>query len=187
MSVQEFLIALGGNLPRGEIGPEQTLLQALDRLASSGARVDAVSRFFRTPAYPAGSGPEFVNAAARLFAEGGPAELMKMLHDAEAGLGRERRDRWAPRSVDLDLLAAGDTVLPDAATQTRWRDLTPERQMQDVPDGLILPHPRLQDRAFVLVPLNDIAPDWRHPLTGLRVDQMLRTLPAGDVDAITPV
>ena len=80
----------------------------------------------------------------------------------------------------------GDLVLPDAQTHRRWRELAPEDQARQAPDQLILPHPRLQDRAFVLVPLADVAPDWRHPLSGLSVDQMLQALPAEDVAAVVP-
>ena len=91
------------------------------------------------------------------------------------------------RTLDLDLLAWGDSVLPDSATQDSWRALPPEAQVRAVPDGLILPHPRLQDRAFVLVPLADVAPDWVHPRTGLTVRQMLAALPAADRDAVKPL
>jgi 2-amino-4-hydroxy-6-hydroxymethyldihydropteridine diphosphokinase len=81
----------------------------------------------------------------------------------------------------------GDSVLPDAATQDRWRLLPSEAQIGSTPDQLILPHPRMQDRAFVLVPLADVAPDWVHPRTGLSVRQMLAALPAEDRDAVTPL
>ena len=98
-----------------------------------------------------------------------------------------REQRWGMRTLDIDLLALGDSVLPDAQTQDAWRDLAPETQARLAPDRLILPHPRLQDRAFVLVPLADVAPDWRHPRLGLTVRQMLEALPAADREAVKPL
>jgi 2-amino-4-hydroxy-6-hydroxymethyldihydropteridine diphosphokinase len=91
------------------------------------------------------------------------------------------------RTLDLDLLALGDSVLPDAATQEHWRNLPLADQKRLAPDGLILPHPRLQDRAFVLVPLADVAPDWRHPLTGQTVAAMTASLPAAERAAMRPM
>lgn len=91
------------------------------------------------------------------------------------------------RTLDIDLLAMGDSVLPDAETQDRWRLLPMEQQVRATPDRLILPHPRLQDRAFVLVPLADVAPDWVHPRTGQSVRAMLAALPTEDRDAVKPL
>lgn len=87
-------------------------------------------------------------------------------------MGRERGTRWGQRTLDLDLLAMGDLVLPDAQVYAHWRDLPLEDQARRAPEQLILPHPRLQDRAFVLVPLSDVAPDWRHPVLGRTVLEM---------------
>ena len=91
------------------------------------------------------------------------------------------------RTLDLDLLALGDSVVPDEATQTAWRDLPAEEQPRRTPDRLILPHPRLQDRGFVLIPLADIAPDWRHPLTGQTVAQMRDALTPAQTAGIVPI
>lgn len=135
-----------------------------------------VSRFYQTPAFPPGSGADYVNAAVSLDLHGTPEEIMQSLHEIEAKLGRDRRGRWTQRTIDLDLIGMGDTVLPDAETQTKWRELPLERQMQEAPDQLILPHPRVQDRGFVLVPLADIAPNWVHPALGLSVTQMRAAL-----------
>lgn len=109
--------------------------------------------------------------------------LLALLHRAEAEFGRVRMTRWAGRTLDIDLLALGDSVLPDAETQTRWRNLPPADQQRKTPEEVILPHPRLQDRAFVLVPLADVAPDWRHPLLGLTVLEMRAALDPADVAA----
>lgn len=128
-----------------------------------------------------------MNTAIAIHTDLSAIDLLAALHDIEARFGRERTERWGPRTLDLDLIAYDDLILPDATTQARWRMLHPSRQMIDCPDQLILPHPRMQDRAFVLVPLMDIAPDWRHPAIGLTVAQMLARLPQADIDALTPM
>ena len=142
------------------------------------------SRFFSTPAFPPGSGPDFVNAAVAFDCDLDPRQLMEVLHDIEADMGRVRTNRWGQRTLDLDLLAVGELVLPDRATYERWRNLPPERQTTETPQQLILPHPRMQDRGFVLVPLADIAPDWVHPVLGRTVLEMLSDLPTGALDGI---
>ena len=183
------LIALGANLPNGAQAPAESLRAALAALPEAGLRLQRVSRFYGTPAFPAGTGPDYVNAAARLRAAPGmgPREILAALHAVEQAFGRARTQRWGMRTLDLDLIAVGDAVLPDAATFAAWRDLPPDRQVLAAPDRLILPHPRLQDRAFVLVPLHDVAPRWRHPVLGLTVTAMLKALPAAERAAVVPL
>lgn len=182
------LLAFGANLPSSAGPPDITLRKSLSKLAkNAGLQLVAVSRFWRTPAFPAGSGPDFVNGAAILSSRLPPAELLAELHRVEASFGRLRKGaRWQARGIDLDLLAYGDLVLPDAATQDRWRNLPPERQAEHAPDGLVLPHPRLQDRGFVLAPLAEIAPGWRHPRLGRSVAQMLAELPPEALAGMRP-
>ena len=167
----------------------ETLLAARDALVGDGLSLVAFSRLYRTPALPFGSGPDYLNAAAAFSVPQSitAKQFLGHLHKVEAKFGRTRETRWGARVLDLDLLAFDDMVVPDPATQDHWRDLPPASQTIDTPDQLILPHPRLQDRAFVLVPLADVAPHWRHPRTGLTVAQMLAALPQQDVAAVTPV
>ena len=181
------LIALGSNQSSVAGGPAETLHRALDIMVGMGVRVVALSPFYSTYAFPVGSGPNFVNTTASIRVEGEPDQVIAILHAVEAELGRERQSRWAPRTVDLDLIAMGNVVLPDVQTQTDWRGIPLEQQMAKAPDQLILPHPRLQDRAFVLVPLADIAPDWRHPLIGKTVREMLNDLPEADKKGVWPL
>jgi 2-amino-4-hydroxy-6-hydroxymethyldihydropteridine diphosphokinase len=183
------LIALGANLPFEGDPPADTLRRAMKAVAEEGLSVLAVSRFYATPCFPPGAGPNYVNAA--IAVDCGQhidlASLLARLHAVEARFGRKRLERWGMRTLDIDLIAMGDSVLPDASTQDAWRELAPDLQSRQAPDQLILPHPRLQDRAFVLVPLADIEPDWVHPRTGRSVREMLAALPAEDRDAVKPL
>ena len=182
-------VALGANLPFEGGPPVETIHLALDGLSEEGFRVAAVSRFYATPCFPVGAGPDYVNAAAILSSDDNDdlASILAALHRVEARFGRQRVQRWGMRTLDIDLLAAGDSVLPDPQTQDLWRRMPPGDQIQTTPDRLILPHPRLQDRAFVLVPLADVAPVWVHPRTGLSVRQMVEALPQAVRDAVKPL
>lgn len=144
-----------------------------------------MSPLYRTPCFPAGAGPDYVNAAATLRTSLSPDALLQLLHAIERQFERDRVGRWASRTLDLDLIALGDQVLPDRATFDRWHALPVEAQRRRAPDRLVLPHPRVQDRGFVLVPLNDIAPHWRHPVLGRTVSEMLHALPPSATTGIT--
>lgn len=182
------LVALGANLPVAGDTPEETLENALACLqAHPNIEIASVSRWYQTPAYPPGSGPDFCNGAAALRTTLAPEALLSVLHQVEADLGRERNLRWGPRVCDLDLLAMGDLVLPDAETLRSWMALSPEQAAHEMPEQLLLPHPRLQDRAFVLAPLAEIAPLWRHPLIGATVSEMLAALGEDARAEITPI
>ena len=189
---QDCLIALGSNQPTIAGDPAATLHAALARLTGSdtdkGRKVQVkCSRFYRTPAFPPGAGPDFVNAAAMLSSPDAPGTILARLHEIEAAFGRSREARWSARTLDLDLLAIGEKVLPSPRIWQDWADLPPEEQASRAPSELILPHPRLQDRAFVLVPLAEIAPAWRHPVLGLTVSEMLARLPASALEGIAPL
>ena len=171
-------IALGSNETWQGLTSAELLNAALKSLSQlPQIEVVRVSRFYQTASFPAGSGPDFVNAAAlirsRLPAEG----LLSALHQVESDFGRRRIKRWGARCLDLDLLFCADAVLPDMAEFQRWYRLDAARQQSIAPDTLILPHPRLHERAFVLGPLMEIAPEWRHPVLGLSVAQMFGALP----------
>lgn len=185
----QALVAFGANLPLEGEAPAQTIVRAANALAREGLSVLALSPLYATPCFPAGAGPDYVNAAALLDvpADCAPASVLQRLHRVEDHFGRKREQRWGMRTLDIDLLALGDSVLPDPATQDSWRALPPEAQVRRTPDQLILPHPRLQDRAFVLVPLADVAPDWVHPRTGQSVAAMLAALPEADRAEVKPL
>jgi 2-amino-4-hydroxy-6-hydroxymethyldihydropteridine diphosphokinase len=146
--------------------------------------IRGVSRLFSTPAFPYGSGPDFVNCALKLDTGLSAEAVLEALHQIEAIFGRVRQKRWAPRTLDLDLIAYDDKVLPDRDTYLKWVELSFEEQMKRAPKELILPHPRLAERAFVLVPLADVAADWVHPVTRRSVKQMLDALPDNQVSEV---
>jgi 2-amino-4-hydroxy-6-hydroxymethyldihydropteridine diphosphokinase len=185
----QALIALGGNLNFGAQSPAQVLVQAIGAIAARGLPVLAQSRLYSTPAFPLGSGPRYVNAA--LAVQVGPAHspesLYAWLSGVEAAFGRTRAQRWGGRTLDLDLLAIGGQIHPDLDGFHAWANLDRARQAQIAPAQMILPHPRLHERAFVLVPLLEIAADWRHPVYHTTVREMLAALPAADIAEVTPV
>lgn len=179
------LVALGSNLDLEGLAPAGIVAAAMDLVAEFGTHA-ARSRLWRSPAWPPG-GPDYVNAVLRFDTDLGPEALLGRLHEVEARFGRTRETRWGARTLDLDLIAWGQMVRPDAATQAAWRSLDVDRQGREAPDRLILPHPRLQDRAFVLAPLAEVAADWRHPLTGQDVRSMLAALPPRALEGTVPL
>lgn len=156
-----IVIALGANLPSPAGPPDDTLRAALDVLGQSGARAVAVSPFYRTPAWPDPSDPPFVNAVARLETRLAPEELLNLMHAIESAFGRRRGGtKNAPRSLDLDLLDYGGRITAGPPA---------------------LPHPRLAERVFVLAPLRDVAPEWRHPESGKSAAELLAALPVTEI------
>ena len=143
---QAVVVALGSNLSGGFASSQALLDAALALFPQAGLPVVARSRWWRSAAWPDPAGPEYRNGVALVEASGDAASVLAALLAIEAQLGRVRGDRNAPRTLDLDLIAFG-------------------RQVADQP-GLILPHPRAQERLFVMGPLAEIAPCWVHPVLG---------------------
>ena len=173
-------IALGSNLDTATKTSSEFLEDSLKLLNTTEIRITRTSKAYRTPAFPAGNGPDYVNAVVEIETTLAATAVLAALHDIENTLGRARPARWASRVIDLDLIALGAEVAPDAATFDHWLSLPLSAQMKTAPSELILPHPRLQDRAFVLVPLAEIAPKWRHPVLEETAEALLAALPAAD-------
>ena len=181
------IVGLGSNLPSRAGDVRQTVAAGLRAVVTRLDSPAAISRLYSSPAFPAGAGPDFVNAVAVLHTIFPPRRVLETLHQIEKSFARRRDARWAARTLDLDLLAADNSVLPDRATEAHWRDLPLDQQMEVVPHQLILPHPRLADRAFVLLPMADVIPDWCHPTLGKTVREMLADLPPESRAEVTPI
>jgi len=153
---QAALIGLGANLedPPGMIG------EALRRLsAGPGLELLALSSLYLTEPQGGPRDQNWYHNAVAFFKSGlEPLELLQRLLDLEAEMGRQRREPCGPRLIDLDYLAQGDLVI--------------ER-----PPRLILPHPRMTERLFVMAPLAELAPDWRHPVLGRPASEILASIP----------
>lgn len=181
------LIVLGGNEESVWGDAKETVQKAMLEVGFLSQTPPKCSALYTTAAFPAGSGPDYVNAAMAITTTMPPQDILAQLHRIEAAAGRVRTKRWGQRTLDLDLIAVGDAVLPDAQTHAQWRDLPLADQLRETPDQLILPHPRLQDRAFVLVPLYDVAPDWQHPVLGRTVAQLCADLTDAARAEVTPL
>lgn len=158
-----ILIALGANLHSPAGPPRETIHAALASIAKRGIEIAQVSRFYVSEAWPNPSDPPFVNAVAKVETALSPKELLGLLHEVEAEFGRVRSERNAPRTLDLDLIDYGGRLLEG---------------------DLELPHPRVLQRAFVLMPLRDVAPDWTHPVSGASVSDSIAALPPSSIEVL---
>ncbi|QDL92173.1 2-amino-4-hydroxy-6-hydroxymethyldihydropteridine diphosphokinase [Paroceanicella profunda] len=179
-----IIVAVGSNLQSGPFGATGPLCDALSGMPGESIRPRLVSPWFRSPAWPPGIGPDFVNGALLADTPLGAEESLAALHRIENALGRVRERRWGPRLIDLDLLAWNDLVTPGRAEVEALMALGLEAGNRPAPEHLVLPHPRLHERGFVLAPLLKVAPDWRHPLTGLSVREMHARLPAAALEGL---
>jgi 2-amino-4-hydroxy-6-hydroxymethyldihydropteridine diphosphokinase len=153
-------IGLGANLPHPTYGsPMDTLKAALNELTRRGVEVRQLSPWYRSAPVPASEQPWFDNAVAEVATDLPADRLLAVLHEVEEIFGRARTTPNAARLIDLDLLDFRGEIAPEVAGKAT------------------LPHPRLAARAFVLRPLADLAPDWRHPVSGISIGELSRALP----------
>ena len=153
-----ILIGLGSNLPHPDIGCSRRVCEtALDALSERGVTVEGLSRWYSSSPVPASGQPDFVNGVAAVGTTLDPVGLLAVLHGVEAQFGRARSVPNAARILDLDLLAYCGIV-------------------RTGPEPPVLPHPRLAGRAFVLLPLREVAPAWRHPAERRDIAELVRSL-----------
>ena len=154
------VIAIGGNLDLQGAPVQAVLDAALARFPGEGLEVLRRSHWWRSKAWPDPTQPPYLNGVVLVRTDLSARGVLQALLRIEASLGRRRGEPNAPRTLDLDLIACGRDVI-------------------DEPD-LILPHPRAADRRFVMGPLSEIAPEWRHPLLGETARALLAQASVGD-------
>lgn len=157
-------IGLGANLPHPTYGaPVDTLKAALADLGTRGIEVRRLSPWYRSAPVPASDQPWYLNAVAEIATELSADGLLAVLHEVEEAFGRIRSEPNAARRIDLDLLDfCGELASGGLGKAT-------------------LPHPRMTARAFVLRPLADLVPAWRHPVTGAPIEALVAALPADQI------
>ena len=162
---RSVLIAIGANLPLGEQSALKSCEQAVQALRRvPGLRLEAVSRWYESAPVPPSGQPVYVNGVVRGVTSLPPLVLLDHLQAIETHQGRVRSVPNAARTLDLDIIAMEGIHL-------------------DTP-RLSLPHPRAHERAFVLRPLQDVCPDWVHPLTQRTMEQMLRAVQGQEIGVI---
>ena len=186
-TLRKGYVALGSNLETATRTSLDFVNEALGLFLDAKIRISQQSQWYSAPAFPKGNGPDYVNGVVEIETDLKAEDLLTVLHDIEKSLGRTRLVRWEARVVDLDLLALGSEIAPSKDRFDYWKDLPLKVQLQDAPDELILPHPRMHERAFVLKPLAQIAPDWVHPVLGQSASTILAALPVKSRDEIRPL
>ena len=160
----KYYIALGSNLETENMDRLEILNKALEYFPMFSISLVKVSSFWESKSYPNNNQPNFINAVSEVQSILNPHQTLCSLKKIEIILGRKVNCRWGSRVLDLDILAAGSLILPNLRIFNRWLKMPLQHQIQNQPNQLILPHPRIQDRLFVLKPLSEIDPSWIHPV-----------------------
>lgn len=180
----ECILGLGANLPFGGAGPTSNLRTAIDEISSGALSNVTVSGFYQSTPVPHTDQPDFVNCVMSGTTQLPAKELMTLCQSLETKFGRERDGRWQARTLDIDILAYGNQILP---TADGWTKLMHQGRDGTVAADLIVPHPRLHERGFVLKPLAEIWPDWSHPVLGKTALELLHSLGPEEVDDVRPI
>ncbi len=167
------LLALGANISGSWGAPRVTLARAVDELSHAGVRALRCSRHFSTRAVGPGLQHRHLNSVVLVETNLSAVSLLRLLKRIERRAGRRSGRRWGPRALDIDILDYG-------GRRVGW----PPRGRE--PGRLILPHPEMHARAFVLVPLLDVAPRWRHPVLGVTARTLLAHLASAEVADVRP-
>jgi len=163
-----IFIGLGANLPSPTHGgPLNTLKACLKRLNSGDIRVVNTSAWYESAPVPMSDQPWYINGVAQIKTDLDARTLLTRLLEVEHAFGRVRDEANAPRVLDLDLIAYQDQIIEDTG------------KIEDKP--FCIPHPRMHERVFVLLPLKDLQPDWQHPKLNISVSELIARLPKDQI------
>ena len=183
--MNNYIIVLGSNLS-SEFGSSTEILKKCVGELKSFQAIQSLleSKWYISSSLVDKSEPRYVNVGIRFCTNLKPKELLNFTSDLEIKYGRKRQRRWEPRTCDIDILLCDQLILPSKQYFKKWLNLNFSDQIRLVPDELILPHPRLQDRTFFLKPLNDLQPEWIHPFLKVKAKEMLDSLPPYELESI---
>jgi 2-amino-4-hydroxy-6-hydroxymethyldihydropteridine diphosphokinase len=164
---KEVYIALGANLPHPEYGAPEQIIDKAVNLLSEVFDIKRRSSLYRTAPIPRSDQPDYANAVIAVETDLNPLALLSVLHKMESAFGRLRVEKNEARVLDLDIIDYDGQVLSQ--------------------EGIQLPHPRMSERLFVLIPLREIAPDWHHPVTGKSLQEIIAEAPRDTIELWNPL
>ena len=183
--MNNYVVVLGSNLSSKFGNSAETLKKCVDEITSNPV-IEALleSNWYISSSFLNKREPRYVNVGIRFTSKLKPITLLNFTSGLENKYGRKRQERWGPRTCDIDILLCDQLILPSKLYFKKWLNLNLSEQTKLVPDKLILPHPRLQERTFFLKPLNDLQPDWIHPFLKMKAKEMLDSLPPYELESI---
>ena len=183
--MNNYVVVLGSNLSSEFGNSAETLKKCVDEIRSYPS-IECLleSNWYISSSFLNIRDPRYVNVGISFSTKLKPKELLNFTSVLENKYGRKRRERWGPRTCDIDILLCDQLILPSKLYFEKWLKLDFFEQKELSPDELILPHPRLQERTFFLKPLNDLQPDWTHPFLEMKAKEMLDSLPSNELQNI---
>lgn len=175
------LISFGANISGPFGSPAETLNHALEEFQFENLLIRKKSKIYSSLAFPDPKKPRYLNGCLQISVNCGANDVLERLKRIEKKMGRQKKNcRWDSRICDLDLLSFDNKVAPSPEVFNYWYKMPLRNQILEKPDELLLPHPRIQDRAFVLKPLLEFASSWVHPVFNKTVREMFNFLPENE-------
>ena len=183
--MNNYIVVLGSNLSSEFGNSAETLKKCVDEIRSN-PNIESLleSNWYISESFLNKRDPRYVNVGIKFSTKLKPKKVLNFTSGLENRYGRKRQERWGPRTCDIDILLCDQKILPSKLYFNKWLNLNLSDQIRLVPNELILPHPRLQERTFFLKPLDDLQPDWIHPFLKMKAKEMLDSLPPYELENI---